>query len=40
MTKLDLVLARIRKVPQERQEAIAEEIDFRLHIEEQGSVFT
>ncbi len=40
MTKLDLVLARLSKLPPERQEAIAREIDFRLDREEQGSAFT
>ena len=34
MTKLDLVLDRIRKLPHERQEAVAEEIDFILDDEE------
>jgi hypothetical protein len=40
VTKLDLVLARIRKLPPERQEALAKEIAFRLDSEEQGSAFT
>lgn len=40
MTKLDLVLARIRKLPPERQEAIAAEIELRLDNEGQTSVFT
>jgi hypothetical protein len=40
MTKLDLVLARIRNLPPERQEAIAVEIDFLLESEELGSLFT
>lgn len=42
MTKLDLVLARLRKLPLERQEAVVEELDFLLEMEEQGggSVFT
>ena len=40
MTKLDLVLARLRKLPLERQEEIAREIDYRLDREEQNSVFT
>lgn len=40
MTKLDLVLARLRKLPIERQEAIAEEIEFRLDHEAEGSVLT
>jgi len=40
MTKLDLVLARIRELPPERQEAIAVEIDFLLGSEAQGSLLT
>jgi hypothetical protein len=40
MTKLDLVLARLRKLPTDRQEAIAEEIAFRLDSEEQGAILT
>lgn len=40
MTKLDLVLAKIRELPLERQEALAEEIDFRLQAEAQDSAFT
>jgi hypothetical protein len=41
VTKLDLVLARIRKLPRERQDALAEEIEFRLdHDGEHESVFT
>lgn len=39
-TKLDLVLARLRKLPPERQEAIAEEIDWLLEDETSGSVLT
>jgi hypothetical protein len=38
VTKLDLVLARIRKP--ERQEALAVEIDFWLDGEERGSLLT
>lgn len=30
MTKLDLVLARIRELPPEQQEALAAEIEYRL----------
>ncbi len=40
MTKLDLVLARLGKLPPERQEAIAVQIDFLLEDEEQGSILT
>jgi hypothetical protein len=40
VTKLDLVLARIRKLPPERQEAVAVQIDFLLNDEEEGSVLT
>ncbi|MCR6646457.1 MAG: hypothetical protein NVV62_19045 [Terricaulis sp.] len=40
MTKLDLVLARIRQLPPERQEAVALYIDLILQDEESGSVFT
>ncbi len=40
MTKLDLVLARIRKLPPERQEAMAIQIDFLLEDEEHGSILT
>jgi hypothetical protein len=40
MTKLDLVLARIRKLPPEQQEAIAAEIDLRLDHEAGGSAFS
>jgi hypothetical protein len=40
MTKLDLVLARLRKLPPDRQEAIAAEIDYRLDREGEGSAFS
>jgi hypothetical protein len=40
MTKLDLVLERIRKLPPERQEQLAVEIDFLIGDEETGSLFT
>jgi len=40
MTKLDLVLARIRKLPPEQQEALAAEIELRLDNAGSGSVFT
>ncbi len=41
MTKLDLVLARIRKLPPEQQEAVAEEIDFFLEaVEQPGGALT
>jgi len=40
MTKLDLVLARIRQLPLERQDAVAQYIDLFLQDEESGSVFT
>ena len=40
MTKLDLVLARIRKLPPEQQEALAQEIEYRLDHGSKGSVFT
>lgn len=40
MTKLDLVLARIRKLPPDRQEAVAVQIDDILVDEESGSVLT
>jgi hypothetical protein len=39
MTKLDLVLARLRKLSPERQEAIAAEIELVLDSDERGSVF-
>ncbi len=40
MTKLDLVLARIRKLSPERQEAFAEQIDWLLEDEQSGSALT
>jgi hypothetical protein len=40
MTKLNLVLARLRQLPPERQEAIAAEIELRLEKEGEGSFFT
>lgn len=40
MTKLDLVLARIRALPKARQDAIAEEIDFIIDDGEDASVLT
>jgi hypothetical protein len=41
MTKLDLVLARLRQLPREKQDAIAQEIEFRLdHDNARGSVFS
>ena len=40
MTKLDLVLARLRQLPVDRQEAIAEEIDLWIESEARGSAFT
>lgn len=40
MTKLDLVLARLRQLPPDRQEALAVEIDFWLESEARGSAFT
>lgn len=40
MTKLDLVLERVRKLPPERQEAVALYIDLILQDEESCSVFT
>lgn len=40
MTKLDLVLARIRKLPPEQQEALAVEIEYRLDNVGQRSFFT
>jgi hypothetical protein len=36
MTKLDLALARIKKLPPERQEAVAVQIDWLLDEEERG----
>lgn len=40
MSKLDLVLARLRKLPADRQDAIAAEIDYRLDSDQSDSVFT
>jgi hypothetical protein len=40
MTKFDLLLSRIRKLPPERQEAIAVQIDFLLDDEEGASILT
>lgn len=40
MTKLDLVLARIRKLPVEEQEALAAEIELRLDNGGSDSAFT
>jgi hypothetical protein len=40
MTKLDLLLERIRKLPPERQDAFVAEIELRLENEGEGSVFT
>jgi hypothetical protein len=41
MTKLDLVLARIRQLPPDRQETIAVEIEFMLdHDGDEGSLLT
>ena len=41
MTKLDLVLARIRQLSPERQEALAHEIELRLdNADEEGSLLT
>jgi hypothetical protein len=41
MTKLDLLLQRIRKLPPEQQEVVAEEIDFILEgVEQPGSALT
>lgn len=40
MTKLDLVLARILKLPPDQQEAIAAEIELRLNNAEAGSAFS
>ena len=40
MTKLDLVLARVRKLPLEEQEALASEIELRLDNAGKGSFFT
>lgn len=40
MTKLDLVLERIRKLPQEQQDALADEIDFLLEDARDGSLLS
>ena len=40
MTKLDLVLARIRKLPQDQQDAFAEQIEFALDSRGEGSLLT
>ena len=40
MTKLDLVLARIRQLPPEQQEAFAEQIEFALNSQGSESVLT
>ena len=40
MTKLDLVLARIRQLPPEQQEALAAEIEFALDNRPDGSLLT
>jgi hypothetical protein len=40
MTKLDLVLARIRQLPPDRQDALAAEIEFRLDHGSDESVFS
>jgi hypothetical protein len=40
VTKLDLVLARIRKLPPEQQEALAEQIEFALDSQGGGSLLT
>lgn len=41
MTKLDLLLARIRKLSAEQQESVVEEIDFIVEgVEQGGSVLT
>ena len=40
MTKLDIVLERVRKLPSERQEAIALEIGFLLDIDARASLLT
>ena len=40
MTKLDLVLTRIRQLPPEQQEALAAEIEYRLDNAGQRSFFT
>lgn len=40
MTKLDLVLARIRQLPPEEQEALAEQIEYALDHQRSGSLLT
>lgn len=40
MTKFDLLLSRIRKLPPERQDALAIQIDFMLDDEEGESILT
>lgn len=40
MTKLDLLLARLRRLPTDRQDAFVEEIAFWLDCEERGSALT
>jgi hypothetical protein len=40
MTKLDLVLERLRKLPPDQQEAIAVEIELRLDNVGEGSMFS
>jgi hypothetical protein len=40
MTKLDLVLARLKQLPADRQEAIAVEIDYLLNDEAAGALLT
>ena len=40
MTKLDLVLERVRQLPPERQEAIAVEMEFLLRDEAEASLLT
>ncbi|HVK79581.1 MAG TPA: hypothetical protein VM915_03125 [Verrucomicrobiae bacterium] len=40
MTKLDAVLERIRQLPQDRQDAIAVEVEFLLQDQEEGGLLT
>jgi hypothetical protein len=40
MTKLEIVLERIRQLPQDRQDAIAADLEILLRDEEQGSLLT
>lgn len=40
MTKLDLVIERVRQLPQERQDAIAAELEFILDHDDGESVLT